>query len=99
MTHPVTGAADNASSHEPGVQGLLAGTLTLLTLYARSPAFDVADAIARHLATLARHPEISGALQATCTELFIDWLGPVELQDCGHEHHWRTVHDTPAMPQ
>lgn len=87
--------ADEAAGIEP----LLGCTLTLLTLYARTPSLDAADAIARNLAHLARHPAVPAPLQGVCTRLFLDWLGPLEVQDGAADSGWRTVHDAPARTQ
>lgn len=92
-------ATEVEARDDGGAQTLVAETLTLLTLYARSPTLDAADTIARQLAALARHPALTPALQGTCTQLFLDWLGPVDMQDCGPERQWRTVHEMPSLPQ
>lgn len=78
---------------------LIAGTLELLTFYARNPTLAAADQIASHLARLARHPGVSDTMQGLCTRLFLDWLGPADIQDTGPEHHWKNVHERAALLQ
>jgi hypothetical protein len=95
MHRPVEPGVDDA----PAVEALIGGTLSLLTLYARSPNLAAADKIASNLALLARHEQVSQPLQTICTRLFLDWLGPVQLQDVGVEHHWKDVQDAPAVTQ
>ena len=75
------------------VEPIIGGTLALLTHYARMPNLEVSDRIACNLAQIARHPEASAALQAVCTGLFADWLGPVEVQDAPSGSEWRDVRD------
>ncbi len=74
---------------------IIVGTLALLTFYARTPNLAAADKIARNLALIARHPEASAALQAVCTRLFSDWLGPLEAQDGTRGAEWRDVWPMP----
>jgi hypothetical protein len=91
--------ADTACTDAPPVDPLIGGTLALLTFYARSPNLAAADKIARNLALLARHPKISEPLQSICTRLFLDWMGPVQTQDCAPDQQWREVLDMPASMQ
>lgn len=78
---------------------LLAGTLELLTFYARHPSLAGADQIASQFARLARHPGMSDAMQGVCTRLFLEWLGPPDTQDTGPEQQWKDVHAKPTMTQ
>lgn len=77
------------------LEPIIGGTLALLTFYARTPHVAAADKIARNLALIARHPQASERLQAVCTRLFLDWLGPTATQDEAAERQWRTVHAQP----
>jgi hypothetical protein len=81
------------------LESILGGTLALLTHYARMPNLAASDRIACNLALIARHPEASAALQAMCTGLFTDWLGPLEVQDAAPGREWRDVWPMPAAPQ
>jgi hypothetical protein len=90
---------DPTCAAAPPAEALIGVTLALLTLYARSPSLAAADQIAGNLALLARHEQVSQALQTICTRLFLDWLGPLQLQDVGPEHHWKDVLDAPAATQ
>lgn len=94
MRHPSDRAADT-----PTAEPLIGGTLALLTFYARTPNLAAADKIARNLALLARHPDVSESLQSICTRLFIDWLGPTQPQDCTTEALARAVQEEPAATQ
>jgi hypothetical protein len=81
------------------LEQIIGGTLALLTHYARTPNLSAADRIARNLALIARHPEASAALQAVCTGLFTDWLGPLEVQDAPRGGEWRDVWPMPPATQ
>lgn len=94
MRHP----SDRATG-TPTAEPLIGGTLALLTFYARTPNLAAADKIARNLALLARHPDVSEPLQSICTRLFIDWLGPTQPQDCAAEALARDVQEEPAAMQ
>jgi hypothetical protein len=83
----------------PPAEALIGVTLALLTLYARSPNLEAADQIACNLALLARHEQVARPLQTICGRLFVDWLGPLQLQDVGPERHWKDVHDPPTVTQ
>jgi hypothetical protein len=83
----------------PQLEPIIGGTLALLTLYARMPNLAASDRIACNLALIARHPEASVALQAVCTGLFTDWLGPVEVQDAPRGSEWRDVWPMPPGTQ
>jgi len=83
----------------PRLEPIIGGTLALLTHYARMPDLAVSDRIACNLALIARHPEASAGLQAVCTGLFTDWLGPVEVQDAPHGGEWRDVWPMPPTTQ
>jgi hypothetical protein len=52
---------------------------------------SAAGKVARDLALLARHPSASEGMQALCTRLFLQWLGPVETQDTSPAERWRDV--------
>lgn len=82
-----------------GLEPILSGTLTLLTHYARMPDLGVSERIACNLALIARHPEASAELQAVCTGLFADWLGPLEVQDAPRGTEWRDVWPMPPATQ
>ena len=82
-----------------GLEPIICGTLTLLTHYARMPNLAASERIACNLALIARHPEASAALQAVCTGLFTDWLGPVEPQDAPRDSGWRDVWPMPPATQ
>lgn len=73
------------------IEAVTAGTLVLMSHYARSPCLAAADKIARNLALMARHPGASDSLQTVCSRLFVEWLGPLQTQDEPSAHHWRTV--------
>ncbi len=90
---------DTPDATAPAAEALIGGTLSLLTLYARSPNLAAADKIASNLALLARHEQVSALLQSVCTRLFLDWLGPMQLQDVGPERHWKDVQDAPSATQ
>jgi hypothetical protein len=94
---PSTGddAAATDASHAP-IDGIIGGTLALMSHYARTPSLSAADKIARNLALLARHPAASDGMQALCTRLFLQWLGPVETQDESPAERWRDVMPLPA---
>ena len=81
------------------LESILGGTLALLTHYARMPNLAAWDRIACNLALIARHPEASAALQAVCTGLFTDWLGPLEVQDAPPGSEWRDVWPMPPATQ
>ncbi len=83
----------------PRLDPIIGGTLALLTHYARMPNLEVSDRIACNLAQIARHPEASAALQAVCTGLCADWLGPVEVQDAPSGSEWRDVWPMPPGMQ
>jgi hypothetical protein len=83
----------------PNLEPIIGGTLALLTHYARMPNLAASDRIACNLALIARHPEASAALQALCTGLFTDWLGPVELQDTPRGSEWLDVWPMPPATQ
>jgi len=83
----------------PHLEPIIVGTLALLTHYARMPNLAASDRIACNLALIARHPEASAALQAVCTGLFTDWLGPVEPQDAPRGSEWRDVWPMPPATQ
>jgi hypothetical protein len=87
------------SAADARLESILGGTLALLTHYARMPNLAASDRIACNLALIARHPEASAALQAMCTGLFTDWLGPLEVQDAAPGREWRDVWPMPAAPQ
>jgi hypothetical protein len=78
------------------IDGIIGGTLALMSHYARTPSLSAADKIARNLAVLARHPGASDGMQALCTRLFLQWLGPVETQDESSAERWRDVMPLPA---
>jgi hypothetical protein len=89
-------AAPAACAGRPApLEPIVGGTLALLTFYARTPHSAAADKIACNLALIARHPQASDRLQAVCTRLFLDWLGPTATNDEGVERQWRTVHAQP----
>jgi hypothetical protein len=81
------------------LEPIIGGTLALLTHYARLPNLAAADRIAGNLALIARHPDASDALQAVCTRLFTDWLGPLEVQDAPLGTEWRDVWPMPPTTQ
>jgi hypothetical protein len=81
------------------LESILGGTLALLTHYARMPNLAASDRIACNLALIARHPEASAALQALCTGLFTNWLGPLEVQDAPLGSEWRDVWPMPPATQ
>ena len=83
----------------PCLEPIISGTLALLTQYARMPDLRVSDHIACNLALIARHPDASEALQATCTGLFATWLAPLEVQDAPPGSEWRDVWPMPAVMQ
>lgn len=83
----------------PQLEPIIGGTLALLTHYARMPDLATSDRIACNLALIARHPQASAALQAMCTGLFTDWLGPIEVQDAAPGREWRDVLPMPAAMQ
>ena len=83
----------------PPLEPIIGGTLALLTHYARMPDLATSDRIACNLALIARHPQASAALQAMCTGLFTDWLGPVDVQDAPAGREWRDVLPMPAATQ
>lgn len=89
----------DAPTASSGLEPIISGTLTLLTHYARMPDLAVSERIACNLALIARHPDASSALQAVCTGLFADWLGPLEVQDAPLGGEWRDVWPMPATPQ
>ena len=70
-------APDVPASPDP----LIAGTLALLSHYARTQHPGAAQKIARNLALLAQHPGVSPPLQTICERLFVDWLGAAERDD------------------
>jgi hypothetical protein len=78
---------------------IIAGTVALLTHYERMPDLAAADRIAGNLALIARHPDDSSALQAMCTRLLTDWLGPLEAQDIAPDAHWRHIWPMPPLTQ
>lgn len=90
---------DAPPADAPPADPLIAGTLALLTLYARAPDLAAADRIAANLAQLARHPCVSDALRAQCTQLFLDWLGPIDTQDCPVHEQWKDVCEPPPALQ
>lgn len=81
------------------LEPIIGGTLALLTHYARMPNLEASNRIACNLALIALHPEASASLQAVCTGLFTDWLGPLEIQDARPGDEWRDVWPMPATPQ
>ena len=81
------------------LESILGGTLAQLTHYARMPNLAASDRIACNLALIARHPEASAALQALCTGLFTNWLGPLEVQDAPLGSEWRDVWPMPPATQ
>ena len=81
------------------LEAIVGGTLALLTHYARMPNLAASDRIACNLALIARHPEASDALQAVCTGLFTDWLGPLDVQDAPRGSEWRDVWPMPPAMQ
>jgi hypothetical protein len=81
------------------LQSIVGGTLALLTHYARMPSLAASERIACNLALIARHPEASASLQAVCTGLFIDWLGPLDVQDAPPGREWRDVWPMPPATQ
>ena len=83
----------------PQLEPIIGGTLALLTHYARMPNLAASERIACNLALIARHPQASAALQAVCTGLFTDWLGPLEVQDAPPGSEWRDVWPMPAATQ
>ena len=83
----------------PQLEPIIGGTLALLTHYARMPDLQVSDRIACNLALIARHPQASAALQAVCTGLFTDWLGPLQAQDTPPGGEWRDVWPMPSAMQ
>lgn len=83
----------------PQLEPIIGGTLALLTHYARMPNLAASDRIACNLALIARHPQASAALQAVCTGLFTDWLGPLEVQDAPSGSEWRDVWPMPPGMQ
>jgi hypothetical protein len=70
-------APDVPASPDP----LIAGTLALLSHYARTQHLGAAQKIARNLALLAQHPGVSPPLQTICERLFVDWLGAAGRDD------------------
>ena len=97
LTPPLSDAP--AAPAAGGLEPILSGTLTLLTHYARMPDLGVSERIACNLALIARHPEASASLQAVCTGLFTDWLGPLEVQDAPSGSEWRDVWPMPTATQ
>jgi hypothetical protein len=97
----VLNALPEAQPQEPTahLEPIIGGTLALLTHYARMPNLEASERIACNLALIARHPQASAALQAVCTGLFTDWLGPVEVQDAPRGSEWRDVWPMPTTPQ
>jgi hypothetical protein len=97
---PVTGhpPASTAPAHAP-LQGLIGTTLSLMSHYASAPQIGVADMVVRQLALLARHPQADAALQGLCTRLFLQWMGPVHLQDMPLNQQWRDVMPAPEATQ
>ena len=83
----------------PQLEPIIGGTLALLTHYARMPNLAASERIACNLALIARHPEASAALQAVCTGLFTDWLGPLQPQDTVPGQEWRDVWPMPPAMQ
>jgi hypothetical protein len=83
----------------PQLDPIIGGTLALLSHYARMPDLAVSDRIACNLALIARHPQASATLQAMCSGLFADWLGPVEPQDTPRDTGWRDVWPMPTATQ
>ncbi len=81
------------------IEPIVGGTLALMSHYARTPNLAAGDKIARNLALLARHPQASAELQTVCSRLFLQWLGPVQLQDVPADAQWRDVWPMPAQPQ
>ena len=98
---PPSGAPsrDSSISSDTSIEPVLAGTLALMSHYARTPSLAAADKIARNLALLARHPEATAELQTICGRLFLQWLGPLQLQDAPAEGQWRDVFPEPPLAQ
>lgn len=89
----------DAPGPEPSIEPIVGGTLALMSHYARTPNLPAADKIARNLALLARHPQASAELQTVCSRLFLQWLGPLRLQDTAAEAQWRDVMEQPPLVQ
>ena len=87
------------SAAQSRLEPIIGGTLALLTHYARTPNLAASERIACNLALIARHPEASASLQAVCTGLFTDWLGPLEVQDAPPGREWRDVWPMPPATQ
>ena len=81
------------------LQGVFGTTLSLMSHYASAPNLGVADMVVRQLALLARHPHADAALQGLCTRLFLQWMGPVHLQDMPLNDQWRDVMPAPEATQ
>jgi hypothetical protein len=58
---------------------ILGGTLALMSFYARTQHAGAAQKIARNLALLAQHPELSAQLQTICKRLFGDWVRAADM--------------------
>lgn len=95
---PPCDPATDAAGDSP-IEPIVGGTLALMSHYARTPSFAAADKIARNLALLARHPQATGALQTVCSRLFLQWLGPLQLQDMPADAQWRDVLPEPPLAQ
>lgn len=89
-------APDVPASPDP----LIAGTLALLSHYARTQQLGAAQKIARNLALLAQHPGVSPQVQTICERLFADWLGAAERDDGLEPLDPRiAVHEEPPLMQ
>jgi hypothetical protein len=96
---PVEAALPAERPSLPPLEGLIGSALTLMSQYATMPQLGTADAVARQLALLTRHPHAGTHLRELCTGLFLQWLGPVQTQDQPPAAQWRDVWPAPELTQ
>jgi hypothetical protein len=77
---------------------LLGGTLALMSFYARTQHAGAARKIARNLALLSQHPQLSAPLQTICKRLFGDWVRAAGVAPAACPAT-TDVHEEPALMQ
>ena len=77
---------DTRRSHS---EGLLVGTLALMSAYRKTQCSRMALKIVRNLGALAEHPDFSHEFNCICDRLYSDWRHDIapELDDFSHRNH------------